>query len=169
MSKYVMWIILGGLILIVIAFLVFSSLWDRKKRKKLEQEKTKIRQNAISKISEISIWIVAIMNEVKKQVDSFVPSIGKFKMSEINNIAKKELKYIKSIDDFKTIAHDKEIYKSFIQHINALEKTRANLWAKKLKKEVTFWKSQISQKPDVLEKQKKFAILIEKRIKKLYE
>ncbi len=172
MGKYTMWIVLAALILVVIGFLVFSSIWDRKKQKKIKIHQAKIKKDAHLNISRVAIWITAVVQEVQTQLKLFVPSIGKHKMSDINNIAKKELIKIKESREFKTIIVDKELYKTFVENIDILIKNKANLWQKKQKKVINFWKNQIgtSLTTDALKKvHDKFEKDTKKKVAKLYE
>lgn len=172
MGKYTMWIVLAALILVVIGFLVFSSIWDRKKQKKIKIHQAKIKKDAHLNISRVAIWITAVVQEVQTQLKLFVPSIGKHKMSDINNIAKKELIKIKESREFKTIIVDKELYKTFVENIDILIKNKANLWQKKQMKVINFWKNQIgtSLTTDALKKvHDKFEKDTKKKVAKLYE
>lgn len=172
MKQYTMWIVLGALILVVIGFLIFSSIWDRKKAKKAKIHEAKIKKNAHLNISKVAIWITTVVQEVDNQLKLFVPSIGKHKMSDINNIAKKEIIKIKESKEFKTIIVDKELYKTFLENINNLIKCKANLWKKNQIKTINFWKNQIGTSlttDEIKEEHIKFEKEIKKKVAKLYE
>ena len=172
MGNYIMWIVLGCLIVIVIGFLGFSTLWDKKKRKKAKIYDENIKKEAHLSISKVAIWITSIIFEVNQQIVEFVPSIGRHKMSAINKIAKDELIIVKKSEAFKMILIDKDLHKTFIENIDILIKSKANSWRKNQIKVINFWKNQIgtSLTSDELKKEHtKFEKEVVKKIKKLYE
>lgn len=172
MQGYIMWIVLGALIAIVIGFLAFSSIWDRKKRKKALIIEAKIKKEAHLNISKVAIWVTTVVSEVTKQLKIFVPSIGKHKMFGINKIAKEELIKIKNSKEFKTIIIDKDLHKTFISNIDILIKSKANSWLKKQIKIINFWKTQIGTSVSSAEMEKehdKFKRDIKKLVSELYE
>ncbi len=123
----IMWIVLGALILIVVGFLVFTSIVERRKNKKLKAEKAKIDKIKESAIEHVSILINLIADFNSKKLKTFIPSVGKLKMSDINNLAKKELTNIENSDDIKYMKeHD-----IFLKHFYNLLKEKSNNWNKK--------------------------------------
>ena len=131
-----MWSILGSLIGVVIIFIVVTSILDHKKRKKnkikIEAENKKSRE-AIKKIS-ISISIILKLNDTR--LKKFVPSTGDLKMSDINNIAKKQISDLENSKLYKTILKDDSSYEIIKKLIHHLKKIKSNMWRKKISNEI---------------------------------
>jgi len=130
MGGSVMWIVLGSLVGVVIIFLIVTTILDRKKSKKtkLEADKLLVQKRESSwKIAE-KVNLVAAKN--RKLLDEFVPSIGKYKMSEVKDIARKSLQEFMHTKDFK-IAKSLEENEEMIEKYKLLLKTSSTQWDKK--------------------------------------
>ncbi len=136
MNSIVMWGILGGLIAIVIGFLVISALLDRKKRKKAKLEQAEIDKLKNAAVGNIAILINLIIKRNEKKLQEFVPSVGKLKMSDINNMAKDEMKKITETEWFKFLREEDILMENF----SIIAKEKSNNWIKKNKEQIKYFK-----------------------------
>ena len=157
MGGMTMWIILGGLIGVVVIFLLVTTTLDRKKKKRVKIEKAELAKGVESSGTNISKKVTRLVAKNKKLLDNFVPSIGKFKMSDINKKAKDELKVIKESEDFKLIKHMEKEYVKFEKHTNNLIENKSNNWDKNNKDDISFFKEYkfVPEKKEVSKKGKK--------------
>ncbi|MCP4336297.1 MAG: hypothetical protein GY679_00400 [Mycoplasma sp.] len=135
MQGMTMWIILGVLITIVIGFLFFSAILDKKKRKQEKEILKQQKQEESMAKGKVSILIGILVNLNNKKLEKFKPSIGKEKMSTINNYAKKELYRIKKDNLYKFISKDPKILENFL----IISKTKSNNWIKQCPKSIKFF------------------------------
>ncbi|WKX02793.1 MHJ_0274 family protein [Candidatus Mycoplasma mahonii] len=135
------WIVLGGLIGVVVIFLVVTTTLDRKKNRKLKVEKTKLDSEVKESGTKIAQEITKIVDNNNIMLKNFVPSIGKLKMSDINSIAKKELQDIQKSRTFKLIQHNKEEYDKFKKNLDTLIKNKSNNWLKNNEQGISFFKN----------------------------
>ena len=134
MQGITLYIILGILIAAVITFLIVTSIFDRKKRKKLKIEKDiedKEKSNAKKEFVAILIFILKKNQEL---LNDFQPSIGKLKMSDIKNKARDTITILErsKIYNFVKMLEDKEIIDIFVK----LKTNNSNIWKKKLTNEI---------------------------------
>ena len=130
MGGSVMWIVLGSLIGVVIIFLIVTTIFDRKKNKKVKIEADILlmeKRDASWKIAE-KVNVVAAKN--RKLLKEFVPSIGQYKMSEVKDIARKSLQDFLHTKDFK-ISKTLEENEEMIEKYKFLLKTPSTQWDKK--------------------------------------
>ncbi len=135
MNSIVMWGILGGLIAIVIGFLIISALLDRKKRKKAKLEKAETDKLKNAAVGNIAILMNIVVEKNEKKLAEFVPSVGKLKMSDINNIAKDEIKKIEKSDCFPYLKDGDILMENFL----IISKEKSNNWAKKNKEQIEYF------------------------------
>ncbi|CAM9124760.1 MHJ_0274 family protein [Mycoplasma todarodis] len=136
MNSIAMWGILGGLIAIVIGFLIISALLDRKKRKKAKIEKAEIDKLKNAAVGNMAILINLVVEKNKKKLKEFVPSVGKLKMSDINNMAKDEMKKIEKSDWFPYLKEEDILMENFL----VISKEKSNNWEKKNQKQIKYFK-----------------------------
>lgn len=104
----IMWIILGSLIAVVAIFLIFTGVMDRKKNKKIKFENQQLelmRQNASPLIA---IWVKIVIDYNNHFLAIFKPSIGKFKMSDIRQAAKKSLQLLMQQKPYELIENSQD-------------------------------------------------------------
>ncbi|TCG10476.1 MHJ_0274 family protein [Mycoplasma todarodis] len=136
MNSAVMWGILGGLIAIVIGFLVISAILDRKKRKKAKAEQAEIDKIKNSAIGNLAIMVNLVVEKNDKKLEEFVPSVGKLKMSDINNLAKEEFKRVETINWFQYLKEEDILMENFY----AIAKEKSNNWPKKNQEQIKYFK-----------------------------
>ncbi len=163
MNSIVMWGILGGLIAIVIGFLVISALLDRKKRKKAKAEQAEIDKLKNVSVGNLAIIVNLVVEKNQKKLEEFVPSVGKLKMSDINNMAKDEFKRIESINWFQFLKEEDILMENYY----AIAKEKSNNWEKKNQEQIKYFK----ELEDSLEKEpyKEFRRVQKSRLTRKYK
>lgn len=123
----VLWIILGALIVVVFAFLVFTSVMDKKKEKKFKAQKAEEEKEKIASRGNIAIWI----NEIKKHNDAllgnFVPSVGKLKMGEIRTKARECVSELMASRAY-AMTKDTDANIDVVDAIKKIFETNSNIW-----------------------------------------
>lgn len=147
MGGMTMWIILGGLIGLVVIFLVVTSVLDRKKRRKVMAEKAELDVKVGNSGANVSKAVMKVVRANEKLLTNFVPSVGKTKMSDINNKAKAKLIEIRNSEDFKLLRHNEEEDKSFSDNLEALIHEKSNNWSKRNISNIEFFKEYKKQEP----------------------
>ena len=150
MNSMVIWIVIGGLIVLIAGFLVFMSIKDRRNVKK---EKVAAKELEIKKESsgdEVIIFLNELLKTNDRKLKNFKPSIGKIKMNDIKVSAKKNLISFSKTEDF-ILASGSEKNKDIITLFENLQETNCNLWNKKFSKDIT----SIKDKVKIIEKEKK--------------
>lgn len=155
MGGITMWIILGGLIGIVVIFLLVTSILDKKKRKKIIAEKKELDFQVENSGVNISKQIITVVKNNEKELKDFVPSVGNKKMSDINNKAKNKLLEIKSSQDFKLLKHNEDDNKLFSKNLDILLHEKSNNWAKRNADIIAFFQNYQKPKPKAIDKKKK--------------
>ncbi|NQZ28957.1 MAG: hypothetical protein HRT98_01080 [Mycoplasmatales bacterium] len=135
MNSIAMWGILGGLIAIVIGFLIISALLDRKKRKKAKIEKNEIDKLKNAAVGNMAILINLVVEKNKKILKEFIPSVGKWKMSDINNMAKDEMKRIEKADWFPYLKEEDILMENYL----IISKEKSNNWEKKNQDQIKYF------------------------------
>ncbi|CAM9104347.1 MHJ_0274 family protein [Mycoplasma marinum] len=134
-----MWVVLGVLIAIVIGFLLMSAILDRKKHKKLKIENDRFKKIANEARGQVAILVNVLISKNEIKLKEFVPSVGKLKMSDINNLARDEFSKLEMTEGYKTIKND-ETAKEFLEHYTSISKEKSNNWAKKNKADIEYFR-----------------------------
>ncbi len=163
MNGIVMWGILGALISIVIGFLIVSAFLDRKKRKLAKIEKAENDKMKETAVGNLSIIMNILIENNNKKLKDFVPSVGELKMSDINNMAKDEIKYIKATKWFRFLKEEDILMDNFSVFI----KEKSNNWSKKNIKQIKYF--QDLEKSIDKETYKEFKSLQKTRFEKRYK
>ena len=153
-----LWIIIGSLVAVVAIFLVVMSIRDRKKLK-VEKKQIEAKEKAINDSREnVIFYMNVVIEQNDKLLKEFIPSVGKLKMSDIRDRAKKALKEFKFEEEYK-LAADGEKNAKMLEVYSLLEKTNSNTWSKNLEKEVSDIKKEVSEMDkDFLNSYKKVAL-----------
>ena len=141
MGSTTTWIILGALIGVVVIFLVITTVLDKKKQKKIKEEQAILREKISKAGTNVSKKVILVFKENDKFLEKFVPSIGKYKMSDINKKAKESLSDIKRSSEFILIKHIEDEYVKFEKNINNLISTKSNNWKKYCAESIEFFKT----------------------------
>lgn len=140
-TGYLVWVIFGVIVALAAGFFLFTFIRDRKKKKQIREEKIRMKILSENAQLEIVLEINNLIEYSNKMLEEFVPSIGKLKMSMINEIPKDFLK--KLIESKKYIKYVKtqEDFIEFKNNTESLFKNKANTWAKVCEKELEFFKT----------------------------
>ncbi len=125
------WIIMLILVIGVLAFLLVTSIRDKKKKKINRQEYNSLTSDANIKRDELMMELSAIIKLTQKDLKEFKPSIGKVPMSNIVNKSKILIKNLKTSKSFAT-AIKLEVNELELNEIfKELSANRSNSWDKK--------------------------------------
>ncbi len=114
----------------------------------------------------VAILMNILISLNEKKLKKFVPSVGKEKMSDINNYAKKEFIRIKKDKLFKLISNNSSTLENFL----LLSKTKSNNWKKQCPKAIEYFAKEEKTLSNSAEKEefKKFKKEETTRLKKEY-
>lgn len=154
MSTY---IILGVIAGVIVIFIVGISVVEKKKNRKLKIAQDKLEKEIKISGQSVANKIMAIVKTNEENLKNFVPSVGKLKMSDINNEAKKQLLIIKNSKNYRLIQENNEEWINFKKHLEALLGEKSNNWQKRNKTNIDFFANYKpkSEEPKVSEKTKK--------------
>ena len=166
MSGIVTWVILGSLIFIIFIFMIVMGVIDKKKQKKFKKEQEVLEALKLKSPEYISTWVNEVIENNRKLLKEFVPSIGKLKMGDIKIRAHKSLVILKKKKEFiigKEVKKSKKAYESFDQLLNCT----SNTWEKKCKDALEYFSQyKIEEETEEL---KMFKESSQKEIGKVYE
>ena len=167
MGGTTMWIILGGLIGLVVIFLIVTSVLDKKKTKKIQIEKKELNEKISVSGEKISKEIMKVVRANERSLANFVPSVGKKKMSDINNEAKNKLIEIRNSRDFRLVKHNEKEENLFKTNIDALIKEKSNNWNKRNQPNIDFFANYKKPEPEKKETKKNKSEKKDKKSKKV--
>lgn len=130
-----LWIIIGSLVGVVAIFLVVMSIKDRKKTKLREAELKEVNQKKSVANAQTIVFLNELINKNEKILKDFVPSVGKYKMGDIREKAKKALNDFQKGTIYK-FASDLEDNKKTMEIFDQFKTTNSNTWSKKLANEI---------------------------------
>ncbi|MGY6172574.1 MHJ_0274 family protein [Candidatus Mycoplasma pogonae] len=142
METYIILGVLVGLILFYLIFVWVSNVRKTQKAKKLKAE-FEIAQSQAK--NEIIAWVNIVIRKNQELLDNFVVSIGKYKMGDINNIAKELLNEAQKTTNYDTYFQNedfKENVREAHEYINNLKATKSNLWKNKCAIEIDYFQKQ---------------------------
>ncbi|WP_406613499.1 MHJ_0274 family protein [Mycoplasma corogypsi] len=128
----IIWIILGILIGTVVVWFIYSYIKEKKDKKKLAIAAKQLEKETAIYTRELAISLKALTEHNKQVQSEFVPSIGEYKMSDLNNAAKNTILEITKSPKFKTCYLETQSRQKFVQAIMMLQDLNSNLWDKKL-------------------------------------
>ena len=140
-NNWVIWVIFGLLILLLVGFLVYSYLNERKKNRRLAQKRLELKRATVKTSKELAIRIYHLIEFNQEQVNSIVPGQSTIKMKEINFFARQFLKKIYDSKAFKTIYIDPEDADPvYAANIKVLIDKKSNLWTKYCSEQIDYFK-----------------------------
>lgn len=140
-------VIFSVLVVVLFSFFLGQFIWGFFKKKKLKKEQAIFVKEA-DQASKIIIFLVAeIIDQNQKKLENFQVSIGKYKMNEINNKAKQDIKKILSSENYKKYFKSEENLSEskekndfyFDSYLLKLYNTKSNLWNKRCDKEIEYF------------------------------
>ncbi|RIV16846.1 MHJ_0274 family protein [Mycoplasmopsis gallopavonis] len=131
-SSILLWIVLGILVLLILIFFAYSWIKDKIDKKKLREATFELQRETAIYFWELNVKLLKLWELNKQSQADFVPSIGEYKMSDLNRAAKQVLeKEIKSVR-FQACFKETELHNLFVKNLFKLKDTNANLWEKHL-------------------------------------
>lgn len=156
-QNWVIWIVFGLLIALLIGFLLFSYINDRRKNLKLAQKRLELKRATAKTSKELAIRIHLLIEFNQQQVDQVRPGQSKIKMRDVNFFARQFLKRIYDSKAFKTIYIDAaDADSDYARHIKTLIDKKSNLWKKYCTEELQYF----AKLHDELVTDEKFATLV---------
>ncbi|WBP83782.1 MHJ_0274 family protein [Mycoplasmopsis edwardii] len=131
-SSIIIWIILGVLIALLVAYFIYSWIKERIKKKKNKLAAIQMEKNSVIYWNEIAVKINELVKLNREKQENFVVSIGEFKMRELNNAASETLEEMMNEYEFKNFLISSEKYTNFVGNVRVLKDLNSNLWDKKL-------------------------------------
>ncbi|MGL5357885.1 MAG: MHJ_0274 family protein [Metamycoplasmataceae bacterium] len=139
MDNWIVWLIMGLLIALLVGFMVFSFLKDKKRNKEIFKKKLELKRVTEKNTKVISVKVTMIIEKNKQELESFISSIGNKKMKDINNASRDLLKNIRNSKEFKLIYIKGESNPLMVSNLDALINVKSNLWEKKCKENIVFF------------------------------
>ncbi|QCZ36620.1 MHJ_0274 family protein [Mycoplasma nasistruthionis] len=150
-TSIIMWIIFGVIILGFTAWILYQWLKDKRNQKKAKQVAFQLSQEAAVHVYDLTIMINELVELNKVTLSEFVPSIGQYKMSEINNAARVCLNEMLKSGDYREYLHENKKYAEFVSNLRALKDCNANIWDTKASQVLTFFKNHLEASKKDLE------------------
>ncbi|MEA4115203.1 hypothetical protein VBM87_00155 [Mycoplasma sp. 744] len=126
------WIILGVVVVIIIIFLIYSSIKNKMKKNKMKKDKIEF-ENRASYFKKIYLAKLKVLIDKNNQlIQEFEPSIGEYKMGQIVDVAHKFLNTFASDKNFKEYIVNADSQNDLLSLYIQLRDTRSNLWNKKI-------------------------------------
>ncbi|MGL5522259.1 MAG: MHJ_0274 family protein [Metamycoplasmataceae bacterium] len=139
MDNWIVWLIMGLLIALLVGFMVFSFLKDKKRNKEIFKKKLELKRVTEKNTKVISVKVTMIIEKNQQELENFISSIGNKKMKDINNASRDLLKNIRNSKEFKLIYVKGEANPLMVSNIDALIDVKSNLWEKKCKENIEFF------------------------------
>ncbi|WP_051789146.1 MHJ_0274 family protein [Mycoplasma buteonis] len=144
-QNLILWIVLIILVLIIVFFFIFSWVKERIEKKKIAQATHELRKNTVIYWYELSCKLRELLEINSTEQEKFQPSIGKFKMSDLNTTARKLIEDEIKSDRFQACFQDTEEHMAFVRTVFELKDTNSNLWDKKLPLDREYFDTAIAQ------------------------
>ncbi|MEA4190899.1 MHJ_0274 family protein [Mycoplasma sp. 2248] len=126
------WVILGVVLLALASYILYQFIKDKIAKKKQRQAHFEFTQEAIVYVYELNVMVNKLIKLNKVKHDEFVPSIGEYTMSEINNNTRNILVKVFKSPEFREFLFKNPAHEIFIKNLEQLRDCNSNLWAKKI-------------------------------------
>ncbi|BAP00979.1 hypothetical protein MCAL160_0368 [Mycoplasmopsis californica HAZ160_1] len=124
----IMWIIFGVVVVLLIGFIVFSAIKDRIAKKKRRMQEIAFKALAQERKEATVIMLQLLVAKNQEVLDSFEPSIGSFKMSQVVDTARDFLLQYQQEKEFKDYVSTYTGNKTLMKHYAILRDRRSTLW-----------------------------------------
>ncbi|ATO30981.1 hypothetical protein CO229_02560 [Mycoplasmopsis bovirhinis] len=131
-SSIIIWVILGILILLLLAYILYSYIKEKINAKKTKEAAMQLDKNAAIYYHEVTVKINELIKLNTLEHSNFVVSVGKYKMSHLNYAAAQTISDILEEYEFKNYIVSSQKYETFIANLKVLRDLNSNLWDKKL-------------------------------------
>ncbi|TDV23280.1 hypothetical protein BCF59_0626 [Mycoplasmopsis mustelae] len=127
-----LWIILGVIFVLLLGYFLFQYIKSRIERKRTKAATAEFKKNSKIYWYETTVKINKLIQLNRKTHSEFVVSIGKLKMSQINNTTKNILDDLLDEYEFKNFIIQNPSFTKEVQEIERLRDLNSNLWDKKI-------------------------------------
>lgn len=139
-QNWVIWIVFGLLIALLVGFLLFSYLNDKRKNRRLAQKRIELKRATVKTSKELAIRIYTLIQFNQKLVDEVKPGHSNLKMKDVNFFARQFLKKIYDSKAFKTIyVEPEDADQTYGQNMKTLIDRKSNLWQKYCPAEISYF------------------------------
>lgn len=140
-QNWVVWLIFGLLLALLVGFLVFSYVKDKRKNRRLAQKRAELKRATMKSSKELAIKIYTLIQFNNQKIIEIRPGQSDMKMKHINFTAKKFLKDIYESKVFKTIYLDSsDADPDYAKNLKNLIDRKSNLWNKYCQNEMNYFK-----------------------------
>lgn len=136
-GNIIIWVVLAIILCLLIVYFLYQFIKGKIEKKRTKQATEEFEKNSSIYWYEIVIKINKLILLNKYTHDNFVPSIGKYTMSEINRATKNVIDQIFDEYEFKNFILQNPKFQKEIQELDMLRDLNSNLWQKKLEKVLT--------------------------------
>ncbi|WP_416322465.1 hypothetical protein O7983_000514 [Mycoplasmopsis felis] len=136
-GNIIIWVVLAIILCLLIVYFLYQFIKGKIEKKRTKQATEEFEKNSSIYWYEIVIKINKLILLNKYTHDKFVPSIGKYTMSEINRATKNVIDQIFDEYEFKNFILQNPKFQKEIQELDMLRDLNSNLWQKKLEKVLT--------------------------------
>ncbi|WP_322935397.1 hypothetical protein RRG40_03220 [Mycoplasmopsis felis] len=136
-GNIIIWVVLAIILCLLIVYFLYQFIKGKIEKKRTKQATEEFEKNSSIYWYEIVIKINKLILLNKYTHDNFVPSIGKYTMSEINRATKNVIDQIFDEYEFKNFILQNPKFQKEIQELDMLRNLNSNLWQKKLEKVLT--------------------------------
>lgn len=136
-GNIIIWVVLAIILCLLIVYFLYQFIKGKIEKKRTKQATEEFEKNSSIYWYEIVIKINKLILLNKYTHDNFVPSIGKYTMSEINRATKNVIDQIFDEYEFKNFILQNPKFQKEIQELDMLRDLNSNLWQNKLEKVLT--------------------------------
>ncbi|VEU70690.1 MHJ_0274 family protein [Mycoplasmopsis glycophila] len=132
MSPIILYATLGVLVLIIVIFFLYSWIKEKRTKSQIRKATYELQKETAIYLFELSHKMLALLDENTKAQDEFIPSVGKYKMPQLNQAAKEIIEEEIKSPRFQACFKETEKHNSYVQTIFEIKDTNSNLWDKHL-------------------------------------
>ncbi|QNM93888.1 hypothetical protein H9M94_01270 [Mycoplasma sp. Pen4] len=151
-SSVIVWILFGVIVLAFSVFILYQYIKDKLAHKRSKQAALELARDAAVFVRDLTIKINELFVLNREQLEKFVPSIGEYKMSEINQNTKAIIVEILKSPQYRSYLHENPKYGELVTNLIALKDLNANLWDTKAPMVIEFFDKNIQKANDDLKK-----------------
>ncbi|OYD26657.1 hypothetical protein EI74_0589 [Mycoplasma testudineum] len=168
MNEIALYIIIGLLVFLVLAFVGYSFVKGKLIDRKIKNKEEILNKRIAEKYMTLIIEVVALINENEKMLDLFKNGKTKAKMGMITTATKKFLDSLIEQKIYRFFFFSENKYLRLWNEIKELENIRSNSWDKKIESTLKWFKNE-EQKIVNEEKYSEIVEKVQDRISKIYD
>lgn len=146
MDQWLIWVIFGALLALLVGFLVFTFVKDKRKNAKIIKKRYELKRSMERTSKELAIRIYTLIEFNDELVQNVKPGSSSLKMKDVNYFSRKFLKDIYDSKAFKTLyIQTEETDPNYSKNLKNLIDTKSNLWDKRTPLEIDYFKKMHDQ------------------------